>query len=168
MIDFDPTRGVRQTVFGDDGNCLRAALATVTRMALDAVVDVLDGSEPEERWFERVQDWGSENGFSITADLDPPDGLGIAVGTTSTRPGQHHAVVCWRGLLLFDPHPSDALLDDIHHYLWITRDSRLMREAARPGTGLDPKDESGGGEANRPNSLSVSTTSIATPHKKRG
>lgn len=133
---FDPSRvvPVRQTVFGDDGNCLRAALATVTSLPLSDVIDVMDGSEPEHRWFERVQEWGKGKGVEIdyAHPDDAPQGFSIGVGLSKRRPGQTHAVVCINGEPWFDPHPSDALIDEVRGYITL---NAIAMEARRAETG---------------------------------
>lgn len=103
--------GVRQTKFGEEGNCLQAAVATITGVAIDEVVDVLDGTMDESLWFERLMVWAEERGWALGVyhPDDPPAGWSIATGKT-VRSNQPHAVVAYSGVQWWDPHPEDKFL----------------------------------------------------------
>jgi hypothetical protein len=110
--------GVRQTAFGDEGNCLRAAVATITGIPLADVVDVLDGARPEAEWYDRLEQWAGEHGWLTDprAPDEPPPGLSIASGVT-TRGPQTHAIVAKDGCAWWDPHPSDAYIVSVDYYI---------------------------------------------------
>jgi hypothetical protein len=116
--------GVRQTEFGDEGNCLRACIATICQVELDEVVDVLDGVEPEANWFLRIERWARERGYELDVHMpdSPPSGWSIAIGETVRGP-QTHAVVAYNGVMWWDPHPSDLWLIKPDHYMSWTKSS---------------------------------------------
>lgn len=111
--------GVRQTRFDEDGNCLQAAVATVTGIPLAQVINVLDGHAPEAMWFERLQGWGLLYGWLIDAvgPEEPPVGVHIAVGPSPRREDQLHAIVAKDGKALWDPNPSDHYLLSVNYYI---------------------------------------------------
>lgn len=115
-------RLVRQTRFGDDGNCLQAALASLMDRELADTLDVLDGAEPEENWGLRMEAWGAGLGWLIEP-IDkhhPPEGLSIAVGPTS-RGNESHAVIALDGQGAFDPHFSNKMIDAVDVFITVRR-----------------------------------------------
>lgn len=103
--------GVRQTKFGEEGNCLQAAVATITGVAIDDVVDVLDGTMPEKLWFERLVVWAQERGWDLSVHRPEDVQLGWSIATGKTvRGNQPHAVVAYNGVQWWDPHPEDKFL----------------------------------------------------------
>lgn len=98
---------------GDDGDCLRTALACITEVPYADVVDVLDGKEPEETWFDRLFDWCLSHGWDVDVYADGdgiPEGIAIAVGLTIRHETQTHAIVVRDGRPLWDPHPDDDFI----------------------------------------------------------
>ncbi len=119
----DPSRaGVRQTKFGDEGDCLRAAVATITGIPLGEVIDVLDGARPEAEWYDRLEAWAAEHGWLTDprSPDEPPSGLALASGPTR-RSAQTHAIVAMNGAAWWDPHPSDAYIDSVTYYIAFER-----------------------------------------------
>ena len=104
--ETEDSRFVTQTITGDDGNCLAAAVATVLGCALAEVPDVTGANEIG--WSVKIAKFCESRGrhfMTVDAD-DPPKGLAIAVGPSSRKAGNRHAVVTFDGLILWDVHPS--------------------------------------------------------------
>lgn len=104
---------VDQTVFGDDGNCLSATVASVFGLALSKAPDLRG-----ERWWPTLTMWLRFKGWApLYSEELPPEFTGYCVGLGDGPPrgdgarGRHHAVV-WRGGpeggIAHDPHPSRA------------------------------------------------------------
>lgn len=108
---------VDQTILGDAGNCLSAALASVLDLPIEAV-PYLNGS----RWAQRMFSWLSTERRLwprwIPVSAGVPAGYSIAVGPGPR--GRDHATVALDGRLVHDPHPSRAgLLRPTHHIVLI-------------------------------------------------
>lgn len=123
---------VTQTVFGADGNCLPACVASILELDIAEVPNFCAG-QFDGSWLRRMADWLAERGFSAVhvsvGDRDPgathdPEGLaiiaewlktrrvGLAIVSGYTARGRSHSTVWRDGDLVHDPHPSqDPLLN---------------------------------------------------------
>jgi len=115
---------VRQTKFHDRargmrGNCMRAALASLLDRAL-AEVPAFEEMADHEYWT-RFFDWMNAEGYvfeRFTAD-EQPRGFVIANGYSPR--GVYHSTIYKDGVLVHDPHPSDAGIRSVQEYWQITR-----------------------------------------------
>ena len=119
--------GVTQTITGDDGNCLEAAIATVTGIPLDEFpLDLLGHPETHPKWFSRLRDWLYFHDWTMDeVHGEPPSGLHVAVGPSPRKAGSH-AVVVLNGKYLFDPHPSRTFFGVGEAKYYITLDRRVQ------------------------------------------
>lgn len=120
-----------QTIFDlGKGNCFAACLASILEMPITEVVHFPEGECP--LWRDLVNAWLDDKGMfflDIALHGDMRDSLvkywghHIIMGD-SPRPGDlRHAVVGYRGEIIFDPHPSRAGLagDDFTYGILVKR-----------------------------------------------
>lgn len=124
-----PEWGVTQTITGDDGNCLEAAIATVIGLqCADFPLDLVGHPESHPNWTSRLMAWLAERDWIMGEAFpnDPPAGLHVAVGPSPRKPGSH-AVVALNGVPIFDPHPTRAFFGDqpIKYFITLDRDRDL-------------------------------------------
>lgn len=100
---------LRQTRFGENGNCWQAAVACIVEVPVDHCIDVLDGRMPERLWFDRTWLWCKAMGWEMKFTKRKPKGFAIAVGETE-RSGVFHAIIVKDGEPHWDPHPSDLFI----------------------------------------------------------
>jgi hypothetical protein len=113
---------VRQTKFVDThprrrGDCMSAAIASILELPLDEVLDTaeIEGG-PAEQW-SAIEFWLAERGYVLDW-RKPADFTGLwTIGSgPSPRGDFYHAVVCYEGKVMHDPHPSDAgVLELVRH-----------------------------------------------------
>ena len=98
-------RSVDQTTYGDAGDCLAAAVASVFEIPLASVPDLRGGD-----WWATLVPWLHAYSWAAVYMPDLPyDFTGYCVGLGDGPRGRPHAVV-WRGGpdggIAHDPHPS--------------------------------------------------------------
>lgn len=106
----------KQTILGKGGNCFCACIASILEVPIETVPDF--GQNPN--WREETNKWlAQHNMFYIDVMLpgDMRDELvdfwGYHVIAGKGPRGMQHAVVGYKGEMVFDPHPSgDGLLPD--------------------------------------------------------
>lgn len=111
---------VDQTVIGignPRGNCLQAALATITGCNLDDVIDVTHPDIDPDMWHIALSEWGDDRGLQIASQRQIPEQeYSIAIGPT-VRDNCLHAVIYRDGHLFHDPHPSRSGITRVRYYL---------------------------------------------------
>lgn len=107
------------------GNCQSAAMASLLELPLADVIDTADLLERGVGFWGPIADWLMERGYTMRfqsahdEDIDP-SGFTIAMGP-SPRGDFWHAVVCEDGVIVHDPHPSDAGLVSIETFMFVER-----------------------------------------------
>lgn len=97
---------VEQTIFAPpDGNCLAACVASILELPLEAVPNF-----HEEGWYFKWCDWLAPMNlkwvsFPYQGSEWIPSGYSI-LGAQSPRFDYLHAVVCFDGQIVWDPHPE--------------------------------------------------------------
>jgi hypothetical protein len=98
----------RQSEFtdGTQGDCLRAAVASVLNLPLIAVPHfvILSGGE----WHKGVRDWLRDRGLDFRLVYSAPRGYAVAIGPIRDGKG-YHAVVERDGELAHDPNGGKGL-----------------------------------------------------------
>lgn len=111
---------VDQTIEGIDnprGNCLQAALATVTGLPLSDVIDVTAPEIDPEMWHIALADWGCANGFQIATTREcPEEEYCIGIGPT-VRDNGLHAIVIRNREPYHDPHSSRNGLKRVRYFI---------------------------------------------------
>jgi hypothetical protein len=111
---------VDQTIMGSHrppyGNCLQAALASLTELPLEECPHLAG----REDWWEELSRWAAGAGYNLLAGVgaEAPEGWSLAVGESPR--GFSHVCVYRDGQLAHDPHPSRAGLASVKEYwlLW--------------------------------------------------
>lgn len=120
---------VKQTKFDDKGNCLGACICSFLDFDIERFPQQLIDLNPKQ-WLNSVNNCWLEPNFGIKllpimGSSGPPDidGCYIAVGETERIQDVDHAVICYKGKLIWDPHPSNKGLNkDPKYYLIFYRD----------------------------------------------
>lgn len=133
---------VKQTILGRGpdhgepcGNCMQAAIATILDLPLEEVPHFLQSYE--DIWWANMQAWLATRGWQIVAlPLDylapgiVPIGYHLMHGRTCRD--SDHVVVAKDGVMVFDPHPSDAGLTEIKTYEVLVPVRELSRAIHNP------------------------------------
>lgn len=103
------------------GDCLRAAIASITNYALREVPHFIGAGE--DHWLWVLQMWCKREGLLFVQpklDAVRPTGLHIAVGLTERNNGPHACIADADGTIIHDPHPSRAGLTNLmaRWYIW--------------------------------------------------
>lgn len=100
---------VMQTVFGENGNCMQACIASLLELPLEEVPHFpIHGQFLALERYLRQFDI-QPVGFPV-ATIRP---YGVYyIGTGMSKRGRRHAVVCKNLLVVHDPHPDDTGIDD--------------------------------------------------------
>lgn len=112
---------VTQTITGDKkGNCLAACVASILELPIEQVPNFCGDFE---EWILALHNWLKPMGLGVVfvkLDLCPsPDHLkenflkGYTIGGVTGARGIKHAVVLHDGQVIHDPHPGEAVADDI-------------------------------------------------------
>lgn len=141
---------VDQTKFGDEGNCMVAAIASILERPIEDFDELdrrINEAERDGRnWFRVLTTWMFRtmhvHAIYIYQPAIPgyaPAGYSIA-GGISPRDSSAHAVVYLDGRLIHDPHPSRAGLTHIEEYILLLP---LVnpRIPAPPITLIDPREK---------------------------
>jgi hypothetical protein len=119
---------VKQTAFGDYGNCFSACIASLFELSLN---DIPDFCRLPSDWWGGFQDWLRKRGFcAIEIRLDAKcllwsDGcICILSGVSPRKEGRIHSVIAktvYNGFeYVFDPHPDNTFLSgEPTHVLFI-------------------------------------------------
>lgn len=134
---------VYQDAFGELGNCLSAALASIFEIPLRdvpnfAVINQGPDGKPTGKWYGACFNFCKARGFELwfryrAADGTIPTIEGAypfhLIGGTSPR-GFSHAVVGYKGKMIHDPHPEGGGVDPIDDYGFLV--------PVKPTEGLEP------------------------------
>lgn len=112
---------IHQTVLQSEstnGNCLRAAIASILEIDIDAMPAF--ERMGKAHWKKALKTWLSDRGYHLTDYNSEPvtDDFVIAIGPAER--GVLHCIVTKRGKLVHDPHPSGAGLLSINKYMLIS------------------------------------------------
>ena len=122
---------VDQTVEGignPRGNCLQAALATVTGLPLSEVIDLTAPEIDQNMWHVALTDWGRTAGFDIASTKQwPEEEYCIGVGPT-VRDNGLHAIVIRNREPYRDPHSSRAGLTRVRYFLAVRQRLQEMND----------------------------------------
>jgi hypothetical protein len=152
-ITWDLPKQTCRTENGEVGDCWRCCIAAILQVPAEAVPHfVRDTRAPEpetQRWLNArgyvlVQVAGGDDwptGFQFPRFGEDGDAcclpvISCGVTVRSQKPSQHHAVVTRGGLLVYDPHPSNAgLLCVTEQFLVVPTHAAAvaMRSAELPG-----------------------------------
>jgi hypothetical protein len=106
----------RQTIFVADhpkgwGNCMSACLASILDLPISQVIDTCSEEVRSAGFWKPIYDWLRAQGLQMvtTGPNDPMlrGNYSIGIGW-SPRGNFKHSVICKDGVMVFDPHPSDA------------------------------------------------------------
>ena len=121
---------IKQTVFGDHGNCFAACVASLFELPLDEIPDFC--SLPPD-WWEHFQNWLKEKRMcAIEVRLEQKCLIGsegclcVLSGWSPREKSRFHSVIAktsYSGFeYVFDPHPDNTFLDgDPTHALFLVR-----------------------------------------------
>lgn len=112
---------IDQTIFSTPedkvkGNCLQAALASIFELPLEKVPHF---AEMGHTWYEQMWEWLKRFGL-MPLCVQKSSGrtvFGYSIGTGPGPRGFQHAVVCYNGDMVHDPHPSKAGLVEIKEWI---------------------------------------------------
>jgi hypothetical protein len=102
------------------GNCLRACLASILEIDIEAMPHF---EEKGEYWFTDLRRWMRKfNGKTVHVfpGTFKPEGYCLAAGMSPRN--IYHCVVCLDGEIVHDPHPSKSGLVSIERYWVIAKD----------------------------------------------
>lgn len=107
---------VDQTLFGDEGNCMQACIASVLELPLDDVPNFMALHRAGKSWTHTLRDWLAErglayvevqfNGFGTFSMM--PQTYHLIGGGSPRGQEEGHCIVGFAGTMVFDPHPSRA------------------------------------------------------------
>lgn len=106
---------IDQTLFGEEGNCVQASVASILGLELDEVPNFIKEYPETPDFWDAVEDFFLEKGFVLWlkgANLCLPVNY-LAQGKTSR--GYHHMVVMNDGKLVHDPHPDRKGIIEVEH-----------------------------------------------------
>ncbi len=113
------------------GNCYQAALSSLMELPMDIIPHFAAMSDDEwSSWQGKLRHWFENFGFKYmgtgrpeTHDLASFEGVDgyVIVGGLSPRGNWNHAVIYHKGVLVHDPHPSQAGILSITDWDLITR-----------------------------------------------
>ncbi len=112
---------VMQTRFGDEGNCLQAAIASLMELPLDGVPDFV-----ERDWWGTLQRWLHPMGlYPIIVRAGSggrvPSSVGYYLISGKSPRGWDHMVVAKEGEVAHDPHPDGSGLLEVEEILLFAR-----------------------------------------------
>jgi hypothetical protein len=126
---------VYQDIFGEEGNCMSACLASILEIPLKEVPCFVDnGAGKNGDWFRNMFSWLHERGWDFfpyyigVIPLDwnnlPEHLQDVHCYHLASGPGPRgwgHATVGWKGTIVHDPHPSKAGLTQVTEYYFLRR-----------------------------------------------
>ncbi len=135
---YQTKTGINEDTGEMHGNCYAACMASIFELSLDEVPDI----DPNLEWSEWLAEWnqwlGQRGLYTISMCADDyvmrrhgwPKGWSIGT-VPSTRGDWTHAVVCFDGMIVHDPHPSETALgaehDLIAHDIFISIHPNRMK-----------------------------------------
>ncbi len=119
LIEEEIAARPKQTIFdGENGNCLQACVATITRLPMDAVPNF---STFREKWFDALLSWADARGYEMMP-VNPKHWDAPVLAFGQSPRGIRHAVV-WDGdSMMHDPHPDGAGLVSVEDEFWAITD----------------------------------------------
>lgn len=106
---------VKQSKFGEEGNCMQACLASFFDIPLVGTIELKD----EEGWFDKFQEWCLERGY-VALSVLVRDGVKFAgmhfLGGESHR-DVPHLIVVFNGEMIWDPHPDNTGLKTVEDWI---------------------------------------------------
>jgi hypothetical protein len=122
---------VKQTKFGDEGNCFAACIASLLECDINCV-PFLAKDEDWDEYATRLNSFLKENhqiilswdeyipdNYSDFVNLDLKDSFYIVSGKAAR--GFEHAVIYKNGILKHDPHSDNSGIENINHIYWFYR-----------------------------------------------
>jgi hypothetical protein len=76
---------------------------------MECPIEDVPDFEHERNWHIALHEWLQGRGYDFNTSIDPPKGWQIAVGPNPRGTSESHAVVCWDGEPVWDPHPARTL-----------------------------------------------------------
>lgn len=115
VVEAEIAARPRQTIMdGENGNCLQAAISTVTGRPM---VEVPNFSTFREQWFEAIMLWADAAGFDVMP-VNPTHWNEPVLAFGQSPRGLRHCVV-WLGTeMLHDPHPDGTGLVSVESEFW--------------------------------------------------
>lgn len=107
---------IDQTQFageGAGGDCVRASLASILELPIDAVPHFLEAADLPEQWEIEFLEWLEARGVTIWREQGHYVFEGFYLASGPAERGVSHMVVYRDGALAHDPHPSRAGLIDV-------------------------------------------------------
>ena len=135
---------VFQTKFGgpdapaeEQGDCLRAALASALELDLEDVPDLTGKWEKSEggdgTWWTAIHDWLRPMGlalYPVNVGSGPPTGIHIAAVESTMHPGEGHVVVAEHGNFVHDPNRRAPGIGKVEQWwAFVPIDSARVRRA---------------------------------------
>lgn len=132
---------VEQTILTiPDGNCLEACIASILEIPLETIPHFRGCS-----WVNQYNEWIAQFGLSIrniSLGGEPDDtqrpvqmpGFTILSTESLRHEGKLHAVVCYDGVVVYDPHPQreEGVGAWVNVLLFIVRDASVLAGKLRP------------------------------------
>ena len=113
---------VKQTRFGEEGNCWQACIASILELELDEVPDFVNDYDD---WYTETFEWLSDKDIGINYDEVPilEKGEFLAyIGCGVGKRELYHAVVLDFNLnMIHDPSPKNKGLDKIEAFFCLSR-----------------------------------------------
>ena len=114
---------VTQTIFGKNGNCMTACIASI----LELPIEIVPHWKTPEHWYEELNKGLHKFGYFLLSFpvrkrdgvwWSPPNDVVCIAGGMSSR-GLGHAVVWCNGHIIHDPHPSHEGIKKIEDFTFI-------------------------------------------------
>ena len=107
-VDVD--RFVKQTCFGESGNCMSACLATIMGLSIDDVPNFFEVSNTHDEWWKAVHDWLETYGYGLcTVDFSAEwmaRKRGYVIVSGVSERDLFHATIWKDGEFVHDPFPN--------------------------------------------------------------
>ena len=105
-----PTFQTKMFKYGQRGNCMRAALASVFEIGIDEIPSFEEMAR--NQWGDAFKQWLFEMGYTLVDTRADPllDDFYLAIGSAGSK-DTTHCVVYRKGQLVHDPYPASELLD---------------------------------------------------------
>lgn len=110
---------VKQTMFGDRGNCAQAAIASLLELELQAVPNFFQAGPTDTDWWNALYAFLAARNLTMwhvnypdhnyaVLDLRHRPGYLLVWGQSPRNPSNQHYVIWYRGEMVHDPHPDNS------------------------------------------------------------